>query len=690
MNSTGLRIKGNFSLRRFFMRVSFVSLILIAVTCVMADDMDDLPRMGEGRFPQAFIWWTTANRVVENAESESEADRILSLLDGVASPCIHLPYFSGFKKRHPDQFVFLFCQGHDFSEKPTVYDPVDRSQFYPGHWVYCEGTTIRNDIPAESGETNIEVEDASKFRLQEKNGRTISDDICLVALDDVGKPNWLHSEQVKLVSIDEKRNIIRVRRGCYETKPSAFQAKKAMAAAHASEPWGYDGGISWVINYSSRCPHDPNGQSASDVLLTVIAPMFAQEGVVSNFDGLEFDVSPFRASGQLVDGRSLDTDGDLQGDGGYADGVNLWGIGYYRFCERVRDVLGSNRWFMADGRSGPNHQRNFGVLNGIESEWWPDWGDNDITNWSNGFNAHEYWEQNCFSPSMNYIVHKIGGHDRQVFIDAPWARHRLVLAAAQLLGSAVTSFYTPQAEPGQPFGIFDELVGGERKQTGWLGHPLEPYHQLALDTPNLLAHHDVSKLLQGESLVVKKNNSGINIQPKEETSKKSLKFQLVDFPCHMSEDLVISLEVSSSSRPGWPQAIPRFMTVSHAGRDFKPLGTFVGTEPFTATFYFRNMPSNQVTLDFEIEGEQSLTLHEIRAYAHADAMYRKFEDGLVLANPSDRSYTFDLSSIQPNTSFQRITGSQNQDPVTNNGNVVNKTVTLGARDGLFLLRVDSK
>ena len=61
----------------------------------------------------------------------------------------------------------------------------------------------------------------------------------------------------------------------------------------------------------------------------------------------------------------------------------------------------------------------------------------------------------------------------------------------------------------------------------------------------------------------------------------------------------------------------------------------------------------------------------------------------MLANPSDSSYEFDLSTISPGIRYRRLRGSLQQDPTTNNGKPVGDTVTLAARDGLFLVRVES-
>jgi hypothetical protein len=68
-------------------------------------------------------------------------------------------------------------------------------------------------------------------------------------------------------------------------------------------------------------------------------------------------------------------------------------------------------------------------------------------------------------------------------------------------------------------------------------------------------------------------------------------------------------------------------------------------------------------------------------------MYREFENGVVLANPSFSPYDFDLAELFPDQRFRRLRGTANQDPRTNDGSEVNDTVELQGKDGLFLVRV---
>ena len=65
-------------------------------------------------------------------------------------------------------------------------------------------------------------------------------------------------------------------------------------------------------------------------------------------------------------------------------------------------------------------------------------------------------------------------------------------------------------------------------------------------------------------------------------------------------------------------------------------------------------------------------------------MIGEFDNGLVLVNPSDHPYTFDLEKLTAGKRYRRLRGSPQQDPQINNGAAVEGPVPLGPRDGLFL------
>lgn len=119
------------------------------------------------------------------------------------------------------------------------------------------------------------------------------------------------------------------------------------------------------------------------------------------------------------------------------------------------------------------------------------------------------------------------------------------------------------------------------------------------------------------------------------------------------------------------------------------LMSWVSNKDFRSDFYFTHIPfpSNKIDLEMEMEGNEPLRISEIHVYAHPDAMYREFEDGVVLATPSPRPYEFNLGKLFPEQSFRRIEGSPNQDPETNDGSVVKSNkIKLQGKDSLFLIK----
>jgi hypothetical protein len=129
------------------------------------------------------------------------------------------------------------------------------------------------------------------------------------------------------------------------------------------------------------------------------------------------------------------------------------------------------------------------------------------------------------------------------------------------------------------------------------------------------------------------------------------------------------------------------ITASGLGKVTKPVSfmTWAGAKPFTSGFAFGEVEGKTVDLEIAVEGPEPFRIEKITAHAHPDAMYREYERGLVLANPSTRPYTFDLGKLLPGRAFRRIRGTSLQDPKTNDGNDVGGKVTLGPKDALFLV-----
>jgi hypothetical protein len=142
-----------------------------------------------------------------------------------------------------------------------------------------------------------------------------------------------------------------------------------------------------------------------------------------------------------------------------------------------------------------------------------------------------------------------------------------------------------------------------------------------------------------------------------------------------------------------PVEMARLMNVEISGgippKEWKHMRNFTlfNRQPYTAGFYFRQF-DRPATFIFNFEGGEPVTLSNLAVYAAPDVMVRKFENGLVVANPSNHSVEVDLNALWEGENFRRFLGTPEQDTETNNGKGVRGTVSIGALDALFLVRQD--
>ncbi len=834
-------------------------------------------RILRGGYPRAFFFRSAEGLAASGQIPFGRWDACFSRLMGIEGKVLdeevpgralrNVDFFNRFKQLHPDQLVLLHYNGN-------ARDPRYQTQnqkYFAGHWLYYNGAKILDDVPAESGETEIRLDNPTLFRLATGRYRNANEDLGLCMLDARGRPDWGHSEQVQLVAVNLGRKVIRVRRGCFGTTPRAFPAARAYAAAHVSEgPWGRRSHLMWFYNYSTRCPRDDRGHTCADVHADELAARFAPDGQLALFDGLEFDVLHYHA-GRRSPGRGPDGDADGRMDNGVFDGRNEYGIGVVEFCRRLRRNMGPDRIIQADGASTHN-QRAFQILNGIESEGFPHLSDWEMRDWSGGLNRYFFWQQNAHPPAFNYINHKFTASGRQpgqrVRPDVPFATHRLVLAAAMFTDSAVCYSFSPQAEAGELLGIWDELRQGTENRLGWLGQPRGPAVRLAQRQLDVLGGQgrpvaaELLRRLRGEGMKFEFDAGRLKVTATND-DRGELRFRLADVPCD-GPDLFVSVTAEGRPMRGYPAEVARLTYVGIAppegqlvgtqlpptgmcrrgkqetaieaesgaavrpvasqrlggkthnaylvhppyrggtgytfwrrdvsapdggrlefftgmseiarrrsdGVTFRvlvaeiddgkvgsytqvfehsqvadqwtphrvPLSDFGGktvrlkfvsdcgpndnsttdhsywgdvvvlgakghdtptsfpeqTQPvrymswlndreFESGYYFREVKSKSIDLEWVIEGTEPVWITSVTAHQHPDAIYRRFEHGLVLANPSPRPYVFELSKLFPARAFRRLRGSSRQDPQTNDGSPVEGKLVLQPREGLFLV-----
>ncbi|MCX7841175.1 MAG: hypothetical protein N2559_17190, partial [Anaerolineae bacterium] len=442
---------------------------------------------------------------------------------------------------------------------------------------------------------------------------------------------------------------------------------RAYAAAHCTEgPWGKSGRLLWVYNHALTCPRDANGKTCADILIDELVTQFASGGMLEKFDGIAFDVLFHALGNPDARGRAPDADADGIADSGIVGGDNVYGRGVIEFCRQLRARLGDARLILADGQSAHN-QRAFGILNGIEAEGWPHLRDARVDDWSGGLNRQTFWKANARAPQFSYVNHKFqtDNGDFNSHAQFPYATHRLVFAGAVFTDSAICYSLLPPTEKDELVGVWDELWMGQARKLGWLGQPLAPAVHLAEKQNNLLADWTITDLrahLRGDVDVVLENDV---LKISASTGDK-LRFALT-LPTH-GEDLLVVFTARALGD------IARLVQI-HFGSD-EPSAFWVNQHAFKFYHYRGDVRANPVELNFTVEGNAPFWLERLAAYAFPDVMYREFENGLVLANPSLHAFTFDLPTLFPNQVWQRLRGSPQQDPHTNDGSLVQGALTL--------------
>ena len=859
----------NFSRPGNWQLLPVILLIFVAsAATVVAEDLQDLDIFRDG-WPRAFFFRQSESIARAGRMPFENWEKMFLRLDGIMGKTLdeeipgtqerNIPVFTRFKQLHPKQAVLLHFNG-------DARDPRwECGGFFAGHWLYHTGCRVTTDVPAQPGECELRVEDPRLFRVNMGRYGDTNDDLCLCALGPDGKPDWNQSEQLELLAVDRAAKTLRVRRGAFGTAPRAFAAGKAYLAAHLVEgPWEKKAHLLWLYNYSTHCPRDARGRNCVDALVNDLAPRFLPGGALRSFDGLEFDVLMFSPYGG---NREVDANGDGKADGALFDGINTYGLGVFEFCRRLREKLGPDKIIMADGHS-EHHQRSFGVLNGIESEGWPDLSDPDLADWSGGLNRHEFWRLNAFKPALNYINHKFVERSTkpgevEKMTPIPLSISRLVMAAGLFTDSTFTYCILPTS--GKDVGVYDELRMGAANRLHWLGKPLAPPVRLALRAPDLLQGQGqrwsgefVGKL-RPDSATLATADDGRTLRisaerPDAETTGFTLPAMTLP-----EGDLLLRLRIKAEPMRGYPAAVARVAWVgwlrsgdlmrprplvtgmtlrgrkdapiergSGAVVRFEPLADVAGekhkayfvhppylgavgstfweteaaipadkprlvffsalsdrarsisdgvvlkievrrddkaeevatfthterqwiarsadlsrwagqtvrlrftTDPgprdnatadqtywgdlrivsgaggttrarplpltparmmtwandkwFDASFYFRDLGPDTVDFTFEFEGSQPVYLAGLTAHVATDAIARDYEHGVVLANPGTRPFTFDVSALFPGAKLRRLQGSPDQDPATNDGSAVGVSVTVGARDALYLVK----
>lgn len=652
----------------------------------------------KGNYPRAFFF-RKAEHIQANdtyEEWSGNFERLMgiegkSLDEEIPGRSNNITFFNRFKEEHPNQIVLMHFNGN--GRNPVF----ETDSFFAGHWLYYDGTEILSDISDNEKISEIKVSDPTKFKTNIGRFENSADDIGICSLDAQGKPDWHYSEQVKLLSIDYENSTITVKRACFGSTPISLTAGLSYAAAHVtSGPWCGGCNLLWFYNYSLLGPRDKNGKTCSEIFAADVANRFLPGGDLELYDGLEFDVIFANIRKHYFTGkdyapnspRAPDTNADGISDTGFIDGINYYGEGVMDFLRRLRNLLGDTKIILGDGNE-TDQQRAFGIVNGIESEGWPNSHDFVVQGWTSGINRHLFWDRNSRDPKMSYINYK--------WKDIPESQifnlNRLVIAASCLTNSAIAIHYSPK--PGinpDKDDIWDELVKGEEYQKGWLGKPMGEMIHLAKQTDNVFGDLTL-KQLYSKLRPVEKSNVSISMDHKsikiESEYQEDMEIVFSGIPCSgtdLSLFMTCTAEPLKNHSPEIGRAFYVEPTLYDPAIKDRFYYSYANGNKFNSVFYFYNVQQKSFELKIKIEGGAPFLIHSIEAYSHPDVVAREFEHGVIVTNPSPNPYQFNLVEIFGDDHFQRLKGSTNQDPVTNDGSDSGSIVELNGRDALFLIK----
>lgn len=586
------------------------------------------------------------------------------------------PYYRRFKAEHPEQAVLLHANGT--FRKPQA----DNRAYHDGHWLYYNGASVLDRVVPEQTEITLRVSDVSLFSLMPyrvlggKPNTEVFEDVGLCALAADGKPDWSRAEQAMLIAVDAAQGTITIRRGLYGSTPKEFAAGQAYVAAHVAQSWGTSNKL-WQFNMATTCPRDHAGRDAAEVWVAELAAAMGPGGAIEFVDGVEFDV-PFREPVAIGRNRRADCDADGHSDGGVIDGQPVFAVGVDGFFRKLRAAL-PHKLILAD--VGDKEQRSMDSLNGVETEGWPHLHDPEFELWSTALNDHRFWEKQARSPVFTYGLMKFLGQSVITF-----AQVRLTLAGPVLVDAAVPMGHNP---PEGSNGVWDELMGGALGKPEWLGRALGPTRWLALETANLLERTDWTKTISSTNARWSALEGGIEALARLPGAEQ-FSLRIGGLNLLKASDVVVAIKARAKARFGYPADSYRTLSlaVMPAGASldakFEYPTSPVAEEAFEGRYYLRGVAAGECDVVLTIEGAASVTIEAISAHAAPDLAVREFEHGAILANPSHEPQVFNLDRLFPGKSFRRIQATVNQDTETNDGKPVAGTLTLLAKDALFL------
>ncbi len=614
--------------------------------------------------------------------------------------------FRSFKSTHPDQMALLHFDGqlrNIATERTTEY-------YAPQHFLYYVQQPGYSGLSSTATQSVIRTVSPVYLYFKRAVANYRNEDVVLVKKAADGGLDWNTYEYTTLISYENDNAAgdgILVERGRYGSSRKNWIADDYYLLVPVSNgPWDIELNNHWVYNFSSWCPVDSNGQTCADVFSDEIAGMLMQTHAwsIPEFDGVEFDIMLTDIKNIGLNNRGIDSNCDGIPDFGYDGEINRYGGGIYHLGQLLRQKLGNGKLILGDGADLRN-QRCFGLFNGMEKESVIVGNDLELADeWTTQVNRLRFWNSHAYAPALSYVnwkyIVEVDGVRTWLNLDQNLAR--LNLATLANLDTAV-SFYSYKMLS-DPNAVHDEAVCGADQIIGWLGAPKEDFRCLATNGVDLLdgSGFDVSGVFtnriksMGADIVLSRIGSDPYSLKVSSVSDGRITFRITDIDLSSVTNREITLLADMLSEKSG--ILPAGMQRQFIVRALDPVGNileehhmFAGNGSYMPNIIFFNRlgTGDTVQIEFDFEGCGYVCLRNTGLYAAAPVLLREFDNGLVLANPSDYEIQISLNAEHRHLAAQSDAWKVDYDQTVNDGSLIAGSILLPARDGLFLLKTDS-
>ncbi len=607
--------------------------------------------------------------------------------------------FKTFKNANPEQLALLHFDGkyrNIATERATNY-------YAPQHFLYFVRQPGYSDLDAGSTQSVVQTTGPVYKYFRLASGDYRNEDVVLVGKAVDGSPDWSRYEYTRITNYygsNPYTNKIEVVRGCYGSSRLNWTAGKYYLLVPVSAPpWDVETNNHWMYNFSSWCPVDGSGKTCADRFCEEISGILMQTNAwsVPQFDGVEFDImiSDAQDSG-LVRLRGIDSNLDGVPDYGYSGEANMFGLGLYNMAKQLRQTLGSGKLILGDCGDSWN-QRCFGVFNGMEQEGLPVGNDGmNLDEWTQALNRLRFWNLHAYGPAFSYVNWKLyvdGWHSPSQNV----ARLNLATFSAY---DIATSFYSYKGMP-VPTNVNDEAIAGSNQTLGWLGAPSGAAVCLAPWGAELLAGAGVSvssnftnriHLMTGDLQMLKQGSGPYNLKiSSSKDGRIVFRIKDIDISGCAYPEFTCMVDILSEKSGILPAEMHRQFSVralDSQNNVIKEHYLFAANSNYMPNIiYFPDLGTNsKIHLEFDFEGCGYVQLRDTKIYDREPSFYREFANGFVAGNPSGHPVDIPLSKAYVRLTAQTDTYYADYDQIVNNGGAVTNKITLGVRDGIFLIR----